>query len=47
MTDLPSCVMRPVASSVAAPELIKWIMPWLAFPVSLWPVTRFTAAGLQ
>ena len=39
--------MRPVASSVAAPELIRWMIPPAAAPASSWPVTRFTAAGLQ
>ena len=35
ITDWPSFVMRPVPSRVAAPELIRWRMPPLAFPVSL------------
>ena len=32
---------------VVEPELIRWMIPPWASPVSAFPVTRFTAAGLQ
>ena len=48
ITGLPSAsVDCPVPSSVVAPELMRWMMPPAARPVSSLPVTRFTASGLQ
>src|SRR5208282_3664414 len=47
MVGLPSFVISPVASKVAAPELIRCKMPWLALPRRDFPVTCFTASGLQ
>ena len=37
----------PVASSVQEPELMRWMMPPAARPVSRRPVTRSTASGDQ
>ena len=47
MAGFLSIVCWPVASRVAEPELIRWITPPAAKPVSSYPVTRLTAAGLQ
>ena len=47
ITGSPSRVCRPVPSSVAGPELIMCRTPPAAWPSSSWPVTRFTASGLQ
>ena len=33
--------------NVAAPELMRWIRPPAAAPSNWYPVTRFTASGLQ
>ena len=38
---------RPVPSSAAAPELIRWMKPSFARPSGFQPVTRSTASGLQ
>ena len=45
ITGLPSLLCRPVPSRDAEPELIKWMIPSLAKPVNLCPVTRWTASG--
>lgn len=48
MIGLPSSsVFRPVPFSVVAPELRRSMNPPAATPLSSWPVTRFTASGLQ
>ena len=48
ITGLPSASdIAPEASSVLLPELIRWMMPFAALPVSFLPVARSTASGLQ
>src|ERR1700690_1978495 len=43
----PAISIWPVASSDAAPLLIRWITPPAAAPSRVTPVTRLTASGLQ
>ena len=47
IAGFPSMEHCPLPSSEAAPELIRWMMPPAAWPVSGSPVTRCTASGLQ
>ena len=47
IAGLPFSFIAPVASSVAAPELMRWMKPFFAPPVGFQPVARFTASGLQ
>ena len=47
MTGFPPRLCLPVPSIVVDPELMRWMKPPPASPVTLFPVTRFTASGLQ